>query len=174
MIYFIKMAVRMSELTIIAQNAIEITENTEKYKAIRELICKAPVFSSLRNRKKLENAVFEREKIMSTAIGHGVAVAHGKTSAVRKTLVAFGISKDGILFDSPDGKPVHLLFIVVNPPRMCNEYLAILSAIARMSLDESLQYYITHTDSAMDVICKVKESLASSMHGRDMNPAQAN
>ncbi len=157
----------MSEWNCFAQNAIEITESVEKIAAIKELIWKASVFSCLKNRKKLESAVLERERLMSTAIGHGVAVAHGKTKAVDRTMLAFGISRHGIRFDAPDGKPVHLLFLVANPPKMCNEYLRILSAIARITFDENLQEYIRHTESVNDVIDRVSIALSSTMHEKE-------
>ncbi len=114
-------------------------EETEKYSALRELIRKAPVFGCLPDRSVLETAVLEREKERSTGIGHGVAIAHGKIDGINSLYIALGISRKGIPFNSVDGRPVNLLFIVANPPEKQNEYLAALSSLVRMIRDRSFR-----------------------------------
>jgi nitrogen PTS system EIIA component len=126
-------------------------ESVEKNTAIRELLCKSKVFSRLPNRDAIEDAVLAREKLMSTAIGRGMAVAHGKTNAVNRTLVALGVSRAGIRFDSPHGKPVNFLFIVANPPSLCDEYLKILSTIARIGEDSLLRAELLDTTGIADI-----------------------
>ena len=69
-------------------------ESTEKYSAIHELLIKAPVFHQI-NKSAFEKIVIEREKKLSTGLGHGVAFAHGKTDSVDKLYVALGISRKG-------------------------------------------------------------------------------
>jgi PTS system nitrogen regulatory IIA component len=71
-----------------------------------------------------------RETLGSTGIGHGVAIPHGRTLATSKLKVAFARSTRGIPFDAIDGKPVHLIFLIVAPyhdPK--NEYLPLLGKI---------------------------------------------
>ncbi len=104
-------------------------EGTEKYEALRELIYKAPVFQSIGDLKALESAVFSRERQQSTGFGHSVAVAHGTMESLDSVRIALGISRKGIDYDSVDGEPVNLLFIVASPPDMRLEYLAALSVI---------------------------------------------
>jgi PTS system nitrogen regulatory IIA component len=106
-------------------------ESRDKYHAIHELIRKAPVFQGIGNLDEFEQAVINRERIMSTAFGHGVAVAHGRSSSLQEFTIALGISHQGILFDSPDKEPVNLLFVVANPPDMHEEYLFALSSIVK-------------------------------------------
>ena len=96
---------------------------------------------------------------MSTGIGRGVAIAHGKTNAVEKTTVALGVSKEGIPFGSPDGDPVHFLFLVAQPPREQKEYLLILSAIAKMVVNEKLQNDILTSISPEDIDEKIALTL---------------
>ena len=88
----------------------------DKFDAIRELIHKAPIFAGLGCREELEEAVVQREKILSTGLGRGVAVAHGTTEMISDIIIALGISEAGIDFDSFDKAPVHLLFVITNPP----------------------------------------------------------
>jgi nitrogen PTS system EIIA component len=103
---------------------------TDKYGAIAELICKAGALAEVPDLGVFEECVVAREKHRSTGLGRGVAVAHGRTPLVDRVIVTLGISRDGIEFDSPDGKPVHLLFLVASPPERNSEYLMALSAIA--------------------------------------------
>ena len=74
--------------------------------------------------------VVSREKVQSTGLGHGVAVAHGKTDLVDHIIVALGISRSGIAFDSPDQRPVQLLFLIASPPERRADYLLALSTLA--------------------------------------------
>ncbi len=113
--------------------------STEKYAAIHELITRADVFKKIVNPSQFEEIVVKREKKLSTGLGHGVAFAHGKTETVDGLYVALGISKDGIEYQSFDGKPVHLLFVVANPPDGHAEYLKLISALSKLIRDDAFK-----------------------------------
>jgi nitrogen PTS system EIIA component len=148
---------------------IETIDSIEKYDAIRELIAKSNMYSALQHKDIFENEVIARERKMSTAIGRGVAVAHGKTIAVTKTMVALGISKRGIRFDSPDGLPVNFLFVVANPPHLSDEYLGILSAIARVTSDETFRNELLGCDCVCDRNNKITRALALSVNEKNLS-----
>jgi PTS system nitrogen regulatory IIA component len=107
-------------------------DSVDKFEAIEELIGKAPVFSTVPNQRELVEAVIERENLQTTACGHGIAFAHGKTDQVKQVTPVLGVSRDGIKFNSPDGRPVHFLFIIASPRADQLEYLTVLSSIARI------------------------------------------
>ena len=115
---------------------IQELRSTTKSEALTELIANAKVFHCIKNLDTFKETVMDREHLQSTGIGHGVAVAHGKTHDVDKIHVALGISQEGIDYDSVDGEPVHLLFLVANPPHKQMEYLMTLSALAKIVRDE--------------------------------------
>lgn len=104
-------------------------KSSNKYDAIREVINQAPVFKSISKLQEFENAVISREKIQTTGFGHGIAVAHGKTTEVDDLEIALGISQEGLEFDAMDGQPVHLLFLIANHPDHQVEYLKVLSTL---------------------------------------------
>ena len=114
-------------------------DSTEKYAAIHELIEKAPVFKHLSDRGAFEKSVVAREKSQSTGYGKGVAFAHGRTDEVDTLFISLGISKQGIPFDSVDGEPVHLLFIIANNPSRKIEYLQALSTLAELVRDDAFR-----------------------------------
>ena len=122
-------------------------KNREKYAAIHELLTKAPVFRKIKDISLFEKVVVERERKLSTGLGHGVAFAHGKTDTVDKLYVACGISKQGIEYEALDGKPVYLLFLVANPPDGHADYLKLISALSRIVRnDEFRENMISITD----------------------------
>jgi len=81
----------------------------------------------------------EREKLGTTGIGDGVAIPHGKLEEIRDTVVFFGKSEAGIPFNSMDGKPVHLFFILVAPENTNGKHLKVLARISRMLKDEKFR-----------------------------------
>ncbi|RPJ07983.1 MAG: PTS sugar transporter subunit IIA [Spirochaetaceae bacterium] len=117
-------------------SVVKDLESTEKYCAIRELLSRAPVSSSLSNLEQIEKAVLEREKLFTTGLGRGVAIAHGKTAGMGKLLMLLGISRTGIDFQSLDGKPVHFIFLIANSPDQTDEYIRALSTLARVLRSE--------------------------------------
>ncbi|MGB5218791.1 MAG: PTS sugar transporter subunit IIA [Smithella sp.] len=74
----------------------------------------------------------QRESLGSTGIGEGVAIPHGKISALNDIVIAFGRSVNGIAYDSLDGKPVHLLFLLLAPENSAGQHLKILAKISKM------------------------------------------
>jgi len=82
--------------------------------------------------KDLYNKLIQREDLGSTAIGDGVAIPHCRLKGVKSPLVALGISHQGVDFDSLDGKPSHLFFLVVSSPDNPSLSLQILAAIAQL------------------------------------------
>jgi mannitol/fructose-specific phosphotransferase system IIA component (Ntr-type) len=91
------------------------------------------------DRKIVLDLLMRRESMGSTALENGVAVPHGRTLMSRKLIVAFGRCKEGVDFDAPDGKPVHLFFLIIAPYReRKNLYLPTLGKIAEFFRKKSL------------------------------------
>jgi len=132
-------------------------EQTEKYGAIHELISRAPVFRTVDDILEFEQAVVAREKSLTTGLGHGVALAHGKSGAVKHFFIALGRSRKGIDFDAPDGKPVHFLFLVANPPKLHREYLTAVSALSRLLRDPRFREKLMEIQTSQEL----EETLAS-------------
>ena len=78
------------------------------------------------------NAVLEREKLGSTAIGAGIAIPHARANTVNEVSIAFARSGDGIDFNSVDGDPVHLIFLLAAPIESGSLYLKLLARISRL------------------------------------------
>src|SRR2546421_11375799 len=78
--------------------------------ALVDVISQSP---KVLDREKVRIAIFEREKIMSTGVGNGFAIPHGKTDAVNDIVAAFGVTANPIPYQALDDRPVRLVFLLV-------------------------------------------------------------
>jgi len=89
---------------------------------------------------RLVHVLMEREKLGSTGIGDGVAIPHGKMGEITHLLAAFGRSKTGVEFDSLDGKPAYLFFLLVAPEDSAGIHLKALARISRLFKDSQFRH----------------------------------
>lgn len=83
----------------------------------------------------LSKVLVEREQLASTAIGEGVAIPHGKLGAVAEIVACLGRAPAGVDFDSMDGQPTHLFFVLVAPDTSTGAHLKALARISRVFKD---------------------------------------
>ncbi len=138
-------------------------ESTEKFQAIHELLSNAPVFRDIDGIDHLESAVVQRERVQSTGLGSGIAVAHGKCPDVAKIVIALGVSRKGIDFAAMDGDPVHLLFLVANPPGMPLEYLLALSVLVRVIKNEQFRRELLNCSDPAEIETRLDRAFQASM-----------
>ena len=91
------------------------------------------------NSSSIIDILKQRESLGSTGIGDGVAIPHGKISDLNDIVVAFGRSDEGIVYDSLDGKPVHLFFLLLAPENSAGQHLKILAKISKMLKDANFR-----------------------------------
>jgi len=84
------------------------------------------------NKQILVRVLMEREKLGSTGIGDGVAIPHGKLHGIRRPFLSFGRSLKGLDYESMDGQPAHLFFLLVAPENSAGVHLKVLARIARL------------------------------------------
>ncbi|HET8655533.1 MAG TPA: PTS sugar transporter subunit IIA [Longimicrobiaceae bacterium] len=77
-------------------------------------------------------AVRDREQVLSTGIGHGVAIPHGKSDAIGELRLAAGVARPGVDFEALDGRPVQLFFLLVGPEAAAGQHVKALSRISRL------------------------------------------
>ena len=104
----------------------------EKVEVINELIDLFKDDPRVKDIEKVREAVLEREKIMSTGVGKGFAIPHGKTNQVEEILGAFGKSNNPIEYHSLDNQPVNLVFMLVGKDNLVSTHIKLLSRISRM------------------------------------------
>lgn len=131
---------------------IKVLESTDKYKAIEDLAMVFKETDVCSDIVSLIKALKEREEIMSTGIGFGIAIPHAKISTIQEMAFAVGISKAGIPFDSMDGEAVHLMILVAAGEKQHKEYLRLLSNIMSIIKKENVKEKIISAQSSEEVL----------------------
>jgi mannitol/fructose-specific phosphotransferase system IIA component (Ntr-type) len=103
-------------------------------------------------------AVRERESVLSTGIGHGVAIPHGKSSAVPELRMAAGLTASPIEFDALDGQPVGLFFLLVGPETAAGPHIKALSRISRLVRRDDVRDRLTGAKSAAEFMEALREA----------------
>jgi len=111
----------------------------DKEDVLRELVQLLPSASDGERAEQILEAVVEREKRMSTGIGQGVAIPHGKTDLVPGMEMAFGIASEPIDFESLDGDPCAIFFLLVSPPELTGPHIKALAQISRMLTSDAVR-----------------------------------
>jgi nitrogen PTS system EIIA component len=93
-------------------------------------------------------AVLERESVQSTGIGFGVAIPHGRSTAVRELSMVAGVSRAPVPFDAIDGEPVRLFFLIVGPEASAGLHVKILSRIARLVRRDAVRQQLLEAATA--------------------------
>ncbi len=99
----------------------------------------------------------EREALQSTGIGEGVAIPHGKLPGLGRLVASFARSRGGVDFDSIDGQPTHLFFLLVVPEHSGGQHLKALARISRFFRDAAFRARLNDAESVEDVCRAIEE-----------------
>jgi fructose-specific phosphotransferase system IIA component len=119
-----------------------------KEAVIKELISTLAPFRLFGDQDKVFQAVMDREKIMTTGVGRGVAIPHCKKEVCQEFGIAMGIHPEGVDFQSIDGKPARIIFLLVGPENNPGMHIRLLSRISRLISKESLRDNLLQCHSA--------------------------
>lgn len=112
-------------------------DGADKEDSIKKIIDLAAKSGKILDLDKVSQTIFEREKLVSTGVGKGFAIPHGKTDSISDVVAAFAITKVPIDFDSIDGEPVRFIFLLIGKENLLNTHIKLLSRISRlMNKDE--------------------------------------
>jgi len=100
-------------------------------------------------------ALLAREKVLSTGIGHGIAIPHAISSSIREPQVLLGISPEGADYQSMDGQPVHVFFVLLSPPDRASHHTRLLARIARLGRDPAFVEGLRSVSSAAEAIAYI-------------------
>ena len=127
-------------------------QSTDKWSVIEELLDLLVKTGKIQDRDAALEVVVEREKKMSTAMGHGIAIPHGKTPTVDSLVSAIGIKRDGLDFDALDGEPCPLFVMTVSPTTRTGPHIQFLAEISRVLMQDTVREKILAATSEKDVL----------------------
>lgn len=105
----------------------------------------------------IRNAVFEREKIMSTGVGKGLAIPHGKTAGIEDNYAAFALLEEPIDYEAIDGEPVQMIFLLVGPESSNRLHIKMLSRISRLMNNNNFREHLKKSRSSEEIIDAFKQ-----------------
>ena len=118
---------------ILSENLIKIhLASQDKRRVIEEMVDLLAVAHRIKDRNDVLKAVLDREAVMSTGVGDGVAIPHGKSEAAPSIAIALGVTKEPVEFQAMDDRPVKLIWLLVGPPDQTGPHLKALSRISRL------------------------------------------
>ncbi len=132
------MSMKISEL-LNPQAIVADLQAKDKHSALTELTDALVTCEPTLNRSQVLEVLLEREKLGSTGIGDGVAIPHGKLGGIPELMLAFGRSTPGVNFESMDGQPAHLFFLLVAPEESVGVHLKTLARISKLLKDSAVR-----------------------------------
>jgi fructose-specific phosphotransferase system IIA component len=139
-------------------------KSNDKIHAIKELARLMQKKGKVDDMESVLERVLERESFDSTGIGLGIAIPHARVNTIDGLVCAVGRKREGMEYRSIDGKPVHLVFLILYPPSDSHKYLYFISSLSRLVLDEHLVERLmeaTSSTAMYKVLDEASETLAT-------------
>jgi mannitol/fructose-specific phosphotransferase system IIA component (Ntr-type) len=132
---------------------------TDKSSAMAEMVEGLIAGTDIKNSETILQMLQNREELGSTAVGPGVAFPHGRTLSVMRLTILIARSTAGVDFDSEDGKPTHLFFVLIAPPQDSgHQYIKSLAALIDKVQDESLREQLVAAEDYEAFCNAIKEA----------------
>ena len=129
----------MKILEILKQEAIIADlQATSKKGVLEELVAPVTDIAGI-DQEKLVKVLMERERLGSTGIGNGIGIPHGKLKDLENMVIGFGLSRKGVEFESIDGDPTHIFFVLLTPENSTGLHLKLLARISRILKNDAFR-----------------------------------
>lgn len=143
----------MTLLDILSPRSVLVgLQGETKEEIIKELVDSLETGAVVTDREKVLQAVVEREKIMSTGIGDGIAIPHGKSDAVTRLAAALGTHKRGVDFEALDGEPAYVFFLLVSPANVSGPHIKALARISRLLKNDDFKKRLISAANAAEIM----------------------
>ncbi|MBP9192000.1 MAG: PTS sugar transporter subunit IIA [Ignavibacteria bacterium] len=137
-------------------------ECTDKDDAINKMVDLASNSGLMTDINKVRECVIEREKLVSTGVGKGFAIPHGKTDEIKGIVAAFAVLKEPVDFDSIDLEPVQFVFLIVGKESLLNAHIKLLSRISRLMNKDEFREKLEEAKTPQEVLKIFTEEEANS------------
>lgn len=141
---------RLSEI-LKPQNIKIGIESTTKIDAITELVRLLESTGEITDAKKVLEAVLDREATRTTGIGNGLAIPHGKSPGTPRLAMAIGKPVQPIDFQSIDGRPVTIIWLLTSPPDQAGVHIKALAAISKLMTDDKLRFALNNAKTSQEI-----------------------
>jgi PTS system nitrogen regulatory IIA component len=148
----------MKIMEILVKDAVILDlESDSKSEVLAEMARALAKTVSGLDAERLLQVLIEREGLQSTGIGEGVAIPHGKMAGLDSLVASFARSRKGLDFDSIDGQPTQLFFLLVVPEHSGGQHLKALARISRFFRDPTFRNRLTDADDFDEIFAAIHE-----------------
>lgn len=131
-------------------------KSKDKIGILNELVAPAARITGI-DQSRMVRVLMDRERLGSTGIGGGIAIPHGKLKNLESVVLGFGLSAKGVDFESMDGRPTHLFFLLLTPENATDLHLKLLARVSRLLKQEDLKEMLMRAASPEEIIDIVKK-----------------
>lgn len=128
----------------------------DKKGVLEELVVPVANISGV-NHEDLVKVLMERERLGSTGIGDGIGIPHGKVKDLDSLILGFGLSRKGVDFDSMDGRPAHIFFLLITPENSTGLHLKLLARISKILKSDPFREKLLRATSSDEIYSIIKE-----------------
>ena len=130
---------------------------SDKEGVIKEMVDLLAKADEIKNKEDLIKALLIRESLGSTGIGQGIGIPHAKSPTAKSLVAAFGLSQKGVNFDSLDGEPVYIFFLLIAPEESAGPHLKALARISRMLKDKYFREMLKKAKDEKEILRIIQE-----------------
>lgn len=147
----------MKILDVLLKEAI-LTDlkSLDKKGVLEELVTPVAHIAGI-NHEYLVKVLMEREQLGSTGIGEGIGIPHGKVKDLESLVLGFGLSRKGVDFESMDGLPTHIFFLLITPENYTGLHLKLLARISRILKNDPFKQKLLRAVTSDEIYAIIKE-----------------
>ncbi|MBW1840371.1 MAG: PTS sugar transporter subunit IIA [Deltaproteobacteria bacterium] len=150
----------MKILDVLHKDAILVDlKALDKKGVLEELVAPVADIAGV-NHEDLVRVLMERERLGSTGIGGGVGIPHGKLKDLESMVIGFGLSRKGVDFESMDGQPAHIFFLLITPENSTGLHLKLLARISRILKNDSFKEKLLNAGDRDEIFSIIQEEEA--------------
>lgn len=144
---------------IISKKLIDVNlDAATKEEAIYKLVALAEEEGKVTSKQNYIDSILEREEACTTGIGNGIAIPHGKSAGVKEAIIVFGKLKGGIEWESLDGEPVNMVFLLGVPEdNVDNLHLKVLSQLSRKLMNEDFVNLLRNANTSEEIFTALSD-----------------
>jgi len=147
----------MKILEVLDKEAILMDlQSKDKIGILNELVAPVARITGI-DHNEIVRVLMERERLGSTGIGGGIGIPHGKLRNLERLVLGFGLSRQGVDFESMDGYPTHLFFLLITPEHSTDLHLKLLARVSRLLKKEPLKEMMMKSSSADEILAIIGE-----------------
>jgi PTS system nitrogen regulatory IIA component len=147
----------MKILDVLTAETVNVNLRAKDKKGILDELVAPVAVRAGASHDELVRVLLERERLGSTGIGGGIGIPHGKLRGLPALILGFGLSRQGVDFESIDGRPAHIFFLLLTPEDSAGLHLKLLARLSRLLKNDAFKQSLMQAATPDDIIETIRE-----------------